>query len=273
MYDLEVKKRYNYVVDGLTEERGPRLERALQELSDVTVVVHPKHGLIEVEATREPDSEVRMARSIVGVTFRVKTKRRTFFEQSLSSEAVMSQSIRMTVYACLFAALMVVGTYIKIPVGPVPIVLANFFVILAGALLGSAWGAASVGIFLFLGLIGLPVFSQGGGVAALVGPTGGYLFGYLIAAYVTGVISEHARSKPLLDIAALVAGAVSIYLAGLPWLKLSLHLSWSKTIAVGFLPFLVGDALKVAAAVAVVRILQTTASSLFPVLRKRVSDE
>ncbi len=184
----------------------------------------------------------------------------------------MSQSIRMTVYSCLFAALIIVGTYIKIPIGPVPIVLANFFVILAGALLGSVWGAASVGLFLFLGLVGFPVFSQGGGVAALVGPTGGYLFGYLLAALVTGLISEHGRSKPLLDVAALAAGAVTIYVVGLPWLKLSLHLSWSKALVVGVLPFLIGDALKVAAAVAIVRVLQVSARSLFPLLESRLPD-
>ena len=184
----------------------------------------------------------------------------------------MSKSIRMTVYSCLFAALMVVGTYIKIPIGPVPIVLANFFVILAGALLGSAWGAASVAIFLFLGLIGLPVFSQGGGVAALVGPTGGYLFGYLVAAFVTGVISERGKSRPVYDALGLAAGAVVIYIVGLPWLKLTLHLSWTKALAVGVLPFLIGDALKVVAAVAIVRVLQSTAATLFPVLQNRTGD-
>lgn len=185
----------------------------------------------------------------------------------------MSQSIRMTVYACLFAALMVVGTYIKIPVGPVPIVLANFFVVLAGALLGSRWGAASVGIFLFLGLIGLPVFSQGGGVAALIGPTGGYLFGYLIAAFVTGLICEHGSSRSVGDLLGFAAGAAVIYLIGLPWLKLSLHLSWGRAIEVGILPFLVGDALKVVAGVVIVRVLQTTAPMLFPILQKRLSNQ
>lgn len=182
----------------------------------------------------------------------------------------MGQSIRMTVYACLFAALIVVGTYIKIPVGPVPIVLANFFVLLAGALLGSRWGAASVGLFLFLGLIGLPVFSQGGGVAALVGPTGGYLFGYLIAAFLTGLICEHGNSKPLQDLLGLAAGAVVIYLVGLPWLKLTLDLPWGRAVEVGILPFLIGDALKVVAGVAIIRVLQTTAPALFPVLQNRL---
>lgn len=184
----------------------------------------------------------------------------------------MSRSIRMTVYACLFTALIIVGTYIKIPIGPVPIVLANFFVILSGALLGSRWGTASVGLFLFLGLVGLPVFSDGGGVAALVGPTGGYLIGYLVAAFVTGMITEHGKSKPLLDVAGLASGAIVIYLFGLPWLKLSLHLTWLKAVALGVLPFLAGDALKVAAAVVIVRILQSTAASLFPVLEARLPD-
>ncbi len=182
----------------------------------------------------------------------------------------MNHSLRMTVYSCVLAALTVVGSYLQIPLGPVPIVLANLFVLLAGLLLGSRWGAVSIALYLLLGLIGLPVFAGGaGGPAALVGPTGGYLFGYLVAAFLTGLISESGRSGPLRDVLALIVGALSIYLLGIPWLKLSLGMSWSKTLAAGLLPFLVGDALKVAAAFAIVRILQGTAAELFPALASR----
>lgn len=181
----------------------------------------------------------------------------------------MNQNVRMMVYTCLFAALIVVGTYIKIPVGPVPIVLANFFVILAGVLLGSRWGTASVAIFLVLGIIGVPVFSSGGGIAAIVGPTGGYLIGYLFAAFVTGIITEHGKSRGIVDAVGLVAGALVIYVFGLPWLMHSLHAAWGKTLALGLFPFLIGDTLKVIAAFAVVRLLQTNAAELFPVLQGR----
>lgn len=220
----------------------------------------------------------------------------------------MGQSLRMTVYACALAALMVVGSYLQIPIGPVPIVLANLFVLLAGLLLGSRWGAASVALYLFLGLIGLPVYAGGAaGPAALFGPTGGYLFGYLAAAFLTGLISERRQGgspRPATagsasaaadrsgmgsthggvdgrmgawsrasarDVIALVVGALSIYLLGLPWLKLSLGITWQKALLVGMLPFLVGDGLKVAAAFAVVRILQSTAAELFPTLSNRAA--
>ncbi len=110
----------------------------------------------------------------------------------------MSQtvSIKNTVFASLFAALTAVGGYIAVPIGPVPIVLSNLFVILAGLLLKPKWAAASMGIFLFLGAIGLPVFSGGkSGFAALFGPTGGFLFGFLASAFVISLICRSAK-KP-----------------------------------------------------------------------------
>jgi biotin transport system substrate-specific component len=185
----------------------------------------------------------------------------------------MNQSIRMTVYACLFTALIIVGTYIKIPIGPVPIVLANFFVLLAGVLLGSSWATGSVALFLVLGVIGVPVFSSGGGVAAIVGPTGGYLIGYLAAAFVTGIITQRRKSRGAVDLIGLIAGALVIYVLGLPWLKHSLHIGWTKTLTLGFFPFLIGDALKVAAAFGIVRLLQGTAPELFPVLQSRAPEK
>ncbi|RLC01276.1 MAG: biotin transporter BioY, partial [Deltaproteobacteria bacterium] len=89
-----------------------------------------------------------------------------------------SEQLRMTVYASLFAALIAAGAYISVPIGPVPIVLQNLFVFLAGLLLGSKWGLACVGVYLLAGACGLPVFAGGtGGIARFAGPTGGYLLG------------------------------------------------------------------------------------------------
>src|SRR4030067_297492 len=109
--------------------------------------------------------------------------------------------LRFTVLASLMAALTAVGAYIHIPIGPVPIVLSGLFVLLSGLLLGSRWGLISILVYLLVGAIGIPVFAGGkGGFAHFFGPTGGYLFGYALAAWVTGLISEHSRGILILDI-------------------------------------------------------------------------
>ncbi len=125
-----------------------------------------------------------------------------------------SLKLRGMVLASLFTALMAVGAYISIPVGPVPMVLQNMFVLLAGLLLGPAWATASVLLYLFLGAVGLPVFSGGGGgLAHFAGPTGGYLLGYLPAVAVTGAISRAGKS-PFISAAAAITGDLLVYAAG-----------------------------------------------------------
>ena len=165
-----------------------------------------------------------------------------------------SGQLHMTVYAALFAALTAVGAFIAIPIGPVPIVLQNLFVLLAGLLLGSRWALASVGIYLLAGACGLPVFAGGqGGIGRIVGPTGGYLLGYLPAVYVIGVISEKSGQRVVWDVIAMILGSVLIYACGVTWLKVLTGMSWPKTLAVGMFPFLIGDALKIAVAVPIAK--------------------
>ena len=165
-----------------------------------------------------------------------------------------SEQLRMTVYASLLAALTAAGSYLIIPIGPVPISLQTLFIYLTGLLLGSRWGAASVAVYLLAGACGLPVFAGGtGGIGRLAGPTGGYLFGYLAAVFVIGLITEKANRRWLVDVAAMIAGTLVIYAAGVVWLKLVTHMAFGKALAVGMLPFLLGDALKIAAAVPVAR--------------------
>ncbi len=166
-------------------------------------------------------------------------------------------SIRATVLISLFTALTAVGAYIAVPVGPVPIVLQNFFVLLAGVLLGKTRGLAVVATYLFLGAVGLPVFHSGtGGPGILFGPTGGYLIGYLPAVYLTGAVASSGRNSLLRTLSALVAGTVMIYAAGVPWLKIVLKISWKQAVSAGFLPFVIGDTLKIAAALPIVQWLQ-----------------
>ena len=177
------------------------------------------------------------------------------------------EKLRMVVLASLMAALTAVGAYIHVPIGPVPIVLSTLFVILSGLLLGSRWGLASMGLYLLVGAIGIPVFYGGkGGFAHFFGPTGGYLFGYVLAAWVTGFISEKSRGLLILDILAVLVGSLVIYGLGVPWLKMITQMSWPKTLMVGMVPFLIGDGIKAAVAVILAR-------SVRPILKRQLVNE
>ncbi|HEY9055448.1 MAG TPA: biotin transporter BioY, partial [Rectinemataceae bacterium] len=152
------------------------------------------------------------------------------------------------VLACLFAAFISLGAYIAIPLPgtPVPIVLQNFFIILASSTLGPWWGLLSVGIYLVFGFVGLPVLSGGtGGPSRFLGPTGGYLLGYIPAALAIGFISRRGKGGFLSQLLAGFAGMAIVYSLGMLRLKSLLQLDWNRTIATGFLPFLPGDLLKI----------------------------
>ncbi len=157
----------------------------------------------------------------------------------------------MPVLSCLFAALISGGAYIAIPVpgSPVPVVLQNMFILLAGLLLGPVWGLGATSLYLLLGALGLPVFSGGtGGIARLAGPTGGYLAGYLPAVVVVGLLSGMGRPRIWKNVLACTAGSLVVYLAGVTRLRGVLDTDWTKALAVGFLPFVPGDILKIAMA-------------------------
>ncbi len=160
-----------------------------------------------------------------------------------------SNQLRMTVYTALFVALISIGAFIAIPIGPVPIVLQNMFVLLAALLLGPVWGLACVGVYLLIGLAGLPVFSAGrSGIGQLFGPTGGYLLGYLPAVFATAVISKALGKKFSSDVVAMVIGSLIVYAAGVPWLKVVTSMTYEKALTVGMYPFIVGDIIKIIAA-------------------------
>ena len=179
----------------------------------------------------------------------------------------MNSGFFRPVLAALFAALTIVGAYLAIPFIPVPLVLANFFAILAGLLLGPIWGGLSMVLYLLLGIIGLPVFAGGkGGFANLLGPTGGFLIGYLVAAVVGGFIARGVRDgRPAgiirLSLAGLAA-LVALYAIGLPWFQavmVTKNAAKFPDLLAAFLfmaPYLVGDVVKVVAAVLICRSLR-----------------
>lgn len=178
----------------------------------------------------------------------------------------ISHQLQMTVYSSLMAALIAVGAFIAVPLGPVPIVLQNLFVMLAGLLLGSKWGMASVGLYLLAGACGLPVFSGGGaGISHFFGPTGGYLLSYLPAVFLVGFIAERSTGL-LVRAAGLVAAHVFVFFLGVGWLKIVTGMSIAKAMAVGMFPFLIGDVVKIVAAILIAR-------ALSPLIAKKITKE
>jgi biotin transport system substrate-specific component len=133
---------------------------------------------------------------------------------------------------------------IKLPFTPVPIVFYNHVILLLAALLGSKRATAAVLAFLFQAAIGLPVLANGkGGLLAFAGPTGGYLIGYIVAAYLTGRIIEKLKERtPAKVFGAMLAGSLAIFIFG--FAHLAGLLGMQKAFLLGVLPFIPGDLLK-----------------------------
>ena len=166
-------------------------------------------------------------------------------------------SVRPMIYASMFAAMTAIGAFIRvpIPVSPVPITLQVFFVLLAGLLLGSKWAGMSMIVYVMLGIIGFPVFSGGlSGIGVILGPTGGYLIGFIPGAFVTGLVNETFGRSTLAAIGAMIAGLATIYLLGVAQLSVVAGLSIPQSVVIGVLPFLIGDSIKLVAALIVSRL-------------------
>ncbi len=136
---------------------------------------------------------------------------------------------------------------VPLPYTPVPLSLANFAVLAVGLTLGSRRGFAAAALYLAQGAAGMPVFSPAGpgGVAQLLGVTGGFLLAYPLVAFLCGWLAEHgARGFVRLMLAA-VAGEVLLFAGGVSWLMMVLHLRASQAIVFGLYPFLVGEVGKV----------------------------
>ncbi len=134
---------------------------------------------------------------------------------------------------------------VPLPFSPVPVTGQTFGVLLVGALLGSRRSALSLLAYLGEGALGLPVFAGGtGGLVRLAGPTGGYLLGFVATAFLVGRLCERGWDRRLLTIAiAMLLGNAIIYLFGLPWL--ARFVGPDKVLALGLLPFIPGDLLKI----------------------------
>ncbi len=160
--------------------------------------------------------------------------------------------IKRMVFAALFAALTAAVSPIKIPLGftPVPITLQTLMVLLAGAMLGGNLGALAMIIYVLVGALGLPVFAGGGsGFGALFGPTGGFLFGFIVAAYVVGKLVEKAKKPSYLQLTiAMIIGSLVIYVFGVVVGIIVTGLPLTQILVGWVMPFIIGDIIKLLAA-------------------------
>ncbi len=166
------------------------------------------------------------------------------------TDVVTSIPLRRAIAVVAFAAATAFGAKVAIPLPgtPVPFTLQPLFVLLAGAVLGSKLGARSQMLYLLAGVAGLPVFVAGGGAAYLLGPTGGYLMAYPLAAWLAGTGARRGTGRLL---AGLLAALAAIYVGGLAWL--AIVGSVTTAVALGVAPFVLADLVKVGIAALVSR--------------------
>ncbi|MHC4738346.1 MAG: biotin transporter BioY [Planctomycetota bacterium] len=144
---------------------------------------------------------------------------------------------------------LLIGLCAQVSIGwPVPVTGQTFAVLMVGALFGARRGSLCVVTYIAEGVAGFPVFSAGrAGLAVLAGPTGGYIAGFIVAAYVTGYLAEKGWDRHIwTTIMAMILGNLAIYAFGLGWLCKIVE--FKSVLAIGLYPFIVGDLLKIALA-------------------------
>jgi biotin transport system substrate-specific component len=169
--------------------------------------------------------------------------------------AVARPAWTMALGSLLFAVLTAVGGAVAFPLpfSPVPVTLQTFFTVLAGATLGPVWGAASQITYVMAGIAGMPVFAGGtAGPGVLLGPTGGYLVGFVLAAWIAGMLVRPGGSWPRL-VAGLTLAHLVVFVFGLSQLLLYTGRSLPEAVMLGFVPFLGGTVLKIAGAAGILR--------------------
>ena len=140
--------------------------------------------------------------------------------------------------------LLAISSKVQIPLTPVPVTLQTLVLLVMSMFLGWRGAVGATSLYLFQGAIGLPVFAHGGGFVILFGPTGGYLFGFLIASLVVGYLAERGWDKSVvLTFTSMTIGTLIIYLFGVIWLSYLKDLN--TALVFGLLPFITPDILKI----------------------------
>ncbi|MFA6226406.1 MAG: biotin transporter BioY [Methanoregula sp.] len=153
---------------------------------------------------------------------------------------------RIIALSAVFIALIALGSWVSVPFFPVPLTLQTLFVLLAGAVM-RRYAVIPVTLYILLGALGLPVFHNGiAGIGILLGPTGGYLAGFIPAALIAGLAYEVSAAR--VRVIGLAATTVIIYACGISWLMYSTDMGIVAALSMGMVPFLPGDLIKGSAA-------------------------
>jgi biotin transport system substrate-specific component len=167
-------------------------------------------------------------------------------------------ALTRTVLLAMFGSLLLwASAKVQVPMWPVPMTMQSFVVLVIGMAYGARLATATVGLYLLEGALGLPVFAgtpeKGIGFLYMMGPTGGFLVGFLIAAAVTGWLAERGWDRTLPKaVAAMALGTVLLFMPGILWL--AVLFGGAKAIAAGLTPFILGSVLKLALAAAVMQL-------------------
>lgn len=161
------------------------------------------------------------------------------------------------VYVGLFAALMAVCAWIAFPLGEISFTFQTFGVCLVAGLLGRKRGTMSVMIYILLGMVGLPVFTGfKSGIAAITGPTGGYIVGFIFTALIVGFAADKFGRKIWINVVSMIIGLAVMYVFGTLWFMFAFKVSFASAFATCVLPFLIPEVFKIALSAVFVNVLK-----------------
>lgn len=188
------------------------------------------------------------------------------FSGVLTREVIENKTVTRIFGVSVFVTLTMLGAFVRIPLPftPVPLTLQTFFVLLSGLFLGRNLGGLAQISYVLLGAAGLPLFtSTGSGIFYILGPTGGYLAGFVAASLYVGMSIRRANESFWRVAAVLLIGDCMLLCCGVLWLKFLTGFSFAKLLLIGFIPFIPGDILKVAVAAAIYRKLKPRLNEIF----------
>ncbi|MCM1190265.1 MAG: biotin transporter BioY [bacterium] len=174
-------------------------------------------------------------------------------ENTVSGEKQIINVKQLALTGLMTAVLCILSPFaLHIPFSPVPISLGFLAIYFVTVVSGLKIGTASVFIYILLGLVGVPVFTDfTAGPGKLLGPTGGYIIGYLFMAPICGFFADRFRKRPLFCVPGMILGTCACYLFGTLWLGRQMNLSFPQALLAGVVPYLPGDAAKLALALVV----------------------
>ncbi len=170
--------------------------------------------------------------------------------ETAKTRIVEVSAIKMITFTALMTAVMCIVSPLSIPIGPVPITLSVACVFLCVYALGTKLGTLACGIYILLGLVGLPVFSGfAGGPAKLFGPTGGYIIGYIFMALISGwFIDRFPMKRFYLQVVGMLLGLAVLYVFGTAWFVFQMKVTFAEALSMCVIPFVALDCAKIALA-------------------------